>query len=102
MITNGTAAAPVAIMSVRDFRDLVAWQLSDALRLEVIQFTSDGRAVPDFSETFSRLWNLAKSAERVTTNLMLAKLRQAAKNRKQRRTARDNPRARPAQHHRAR
>jgi len=35
-------------MSVRDFRDLVAWRLADALRLEVIQLTSDGPAARDF------------------------------------------------------
>ena len=131
-------------MSVRDFRDLVAWQLADALRWEVIQFTSEGRAARDFrfrddirasagsapaniaegfgrfrprpfaqfleyakaslEETqdhlieakdralidpklFTRLWNLAKAAERATTNLLLSKLRQAKEERKQARRA---------------
>ena len=35
-------------MSVRDFRDLVAWQLADALKLEVLAFTSDGPAARDY------------------------------------------------------
>ena len=35
-------------MSVRDFRDLVAWQLADALRYEMIQFTFEGSAARDF------------------------------------------------------
>jgi len=33
---------------VRDFRDLVAWQLSDALRSEVFAFTETGPASRDF------------------------------------------------------
>ena len=143
-------------MGVRDFRDLVAWQLADALRWEVIQFTSEGPAARDFrfrddirasagsapsniaegfgrfrprpfaqfleyskaslEETqdhlieaktrglidatlFSRLWTLAKAAERATTNLLLSKLRQAKEERQQRRTSsagtRPAPRAKP-------
>ena len=127
-------------MSVRDFRDLVAWQLADALRWEVVQFTSEGPASRDFrfrddirasagsapaniaegfgrfrprpfaqfleyaeasleetqdhlleakdralidAKLFSRLWNLAKAAERATTNLLLSKLRQTREERKQ-------------------
>ena len=121
-------------VGVRDFRDLVAWQLADTLRGEIFRFTSVGPAARDFrfrddirassasapaniAEGFgrfrplqfasflgiakaslqetqnhlidardrryiddpllSRLWNLAKAAERVTTNLVRAKLRQA-------------------------
>ena len=136
-------------MTVRDFRDLVAWQLADALRLEVIQFTSEGPAARDFrfrddirasagsaptnisegfgrfrprpfaqfleyakgsieetqdhlieakdralidGKLFSRLWNLAKAAERATTNLLLSKLRQAKEERKQRRGTGARPR----------
>jgi four helix bundle protein len=136
-------------MSVRDFRDLVAWQLADALRWEVIQFTSDGPAARDFrfrddirasagsapaniaegfgrfrpgpfaqfleyakasieetqdhlleakdraligEKLFSRLWNLAKAAERATTNLLLSKLRQAKEERKQRHRTSARPR----------
>ena len=41
------------------------------------------------AELFSRLWNLAKAAERATTNLLLSKLRQAKEERKQ------APQARP-------
>ena len=131
-------------MSVRDFRDLVAWQLADALRWEVVQFTSEGPASRDFrfrddirasagsapaniaegfgrfrprpfaqfveyaeasleetqdhlleakdralidAKLFSRLWNLAKAAERATTNLLLSKLRQAKEERKPARRA---------------
>src|SRR5262245_41819217 len=48
MVSIGTASAHAQAMSVRDFRDLVAWQLADALRLEVIQFTSEGAAARDF------------------------------------------------------
>ena len=33
---------------VRDFRDLVAWQLAEALKCEVLAFTSDGPAARDF------------------------------------------------------
>lgn len=130
---------------VRDFRDLVAWQLSETLKCEVLAFTADGPAARDFrfrddirassasapaniaegfgrfrprpfaqflgyakaslvetqnhlvdardrkyidAKLFSRLLNLAEAAERATTNLLLAKLRQAEQERKQRRAAR--------------
>jgi four helix bundle protein len=133
---------------VRDFRDLVAWQLADELRHEVLAFTSTGPAARDFrfrddirasaasapaniaegfgrfrplqfahflgiakgslEETqdhlldakdrnyielrlFSRLWNLARAAERVTTNLLRAKQRQAEA---ERRTSSRNERRR--------
>jgi four helix bundle protein len=132
------------MMGVRDFRDLVAWQLADALRCEVITLTSDGPAARDFrfcddirasagsapsniaegfgrfrplvfaqflgyakasldetqdhlidakdrtyidAQLFSRLWNLAKAAERTTTNLMPSKLRQGGEERQRRRAA---------------
>ena len=122
------------VSGVLDFRDLVAWQLAEELKCEVLTFTSTGPAARDFrfrddirassasapaniaegfgrfkprqfaqflgiakgslQETenhlidaydrryidptlFSRLWNLAKAAERATTNLLRAKLRQA-------------------------
>jgi four helix bundle protein len=40
---------PCALLDgVRDFRDLVAWQLSDALRSEVVAFTEGGPAARDF------------------------------------------------------
>jgi|SoiMethySBSTD1v2_1073268.scaffolds.fasta_scaffold245999_2 four helix bundle protein len=138
-------------MSVRDFRDLVAWQLADALKLEVLAFTSDGPAARDYrfrddirasaasaptniaegfgrfrplpfaqfleyataslqetrvhlldakdrkyidARLFSRLWNLAKSAERTTTHLLLSKRRQAADERNQRRSPRTQRRER--------
>jgi four helix bundle protein len=121
-------------MAVRDFRDLVAWQLAETLKCEVLSFTESGPASRDFrscddirassasapaniAEGFgrfkprqfaqflgfakaslqetqnhlidardrryierallSRLWNLAKAAERATTNLLRSKLRQA-------------------------
>jgi four helix bundle protein len=35
-------------MGVRDFRDLIAWQLSDRLRSEVLAFTATGPAARDF------------------------------------------------------
>jgi four helix bundle protein len=35
-------------MGVRDFRDLVAWQLADELRREVIAFTSNDPVIRDF------------------------------------------------------
>jgi four helix bundle protein len=127
---------------VRDFRDLVAWQLSEALKCEVLAFTADGPAARDFrfrddirassasapaniaegfgrfrprpfaqflgyakaslletqnhlidakdrkyidATLFSRLMNLAKAAERATTNLLLAKLRQADEEQRRRR-----------------
>src|SRR3954452_3299381 len=35
-------------MGVRDFRDLVCWQLSHALKLEVYAFTATGPAFRDF------------------------------------------------------
>jgi len=44
------------------------------------------RALIDAS-LFSRLWNLAKPAERATTNLLLSKLRQVKEERTQRRAA---------------
>jgi four helix bundle protein len=150
IISNGTAAASGWSMSVRDFRDLVAWQLADALRWEVIRFTSEGPASRDFrfrddirasagsapsniaegfgrfrppfaqfleyakasleetqdhlieakdralidAKLFERLWNLAKAAERATTNLLLSKLRQAEAERQQRSAGR--ARTRPA------
>jgi four helix bundle protein len=127
---------------VRDFRDLVAWQLADTLKCEVLSFTDSGPAATDFrfrddirassasapaniaegfgrftplqfatflgyakaslvetqnhlidardrryieAALFSRLWNLAKAAERVTTNLWRSKLRQAREEREGRR-----------------
>jgi four helix bundle protein len=147
-------------MSVSDFRDLVAWQLADALRFEVIQFTSEGSASRDFrfrddirasagsapaniaegfgrfrprpfsqfleyakasleetqdhlieaqdralidAKLFSRLWNLAKAAERATTNLLLSKLRQAKEQKHPRRVGAhtSTPRVRPVRNRRA-
>jgi four helix bundle protein len=127
---------------VRDFRDLVAWQLAETLKCEVFAFTESGPAARDFrfrddirassasapaniaegfgrfrplqfahflgiakaslAETqnhlldaqkrryidaalFSRLRNLAKAAERATTNLLRSKLRQADEERNRRR-----------------
>jgi four helix bundle protein len=35
-------------MGVRDFRELVAWKLSYALKCEVVEFTSTGPASKDF------------------------------------------------------
>lgn len=118
---------------VRDFRELIAWQLAEELKREVLDFTVTGPAARDFrfrddirassasapaniaegfgryrprqfatfleiakaslAETqnhlidardrnhierslFSRLFNLAKAAERVTTKLLRSKLRQ--------------------------
>jgi four helix bundle protein len=122
-------------MVVRNFRDLVAWQLAHELKCEVIAFTATGAASKDFKyrdqirsssasapsnicegfgrfrprefarflefacgslmETqnhlldgrdrgyldallYSRLSNLARTALRTTTHLLLAKQRQAA------------------------
>jgi len=122
-------------MSVRDFRDLVAWQLCYELKCEVLAFTATGVASKDFKyrdqirdssasahsniaegfgrfrsrdfarfleyaraslietqnhlldgrdrgyldvKLYSRLSNLARSALKTTTHLMLAKQRQAA------------------------
>jgi len=127
---------------VRDFRDLVAWQLAETLKCEVFAFTETGPAARDFRfrndirassasapaniaegfgrfrplqfahflgiakaslvETqnhlidarkrqyidvalFSRLQNLAKAAERATTNLLRSKLRQADEERNRKR-----------------
>ena len=127
---------------VRDFRDLVAWQLAETLKCEVFSFTESGPVARDFrfrndirassasapaniaegfgrfrplqfahflgiakaslAETqnhlidardrryieaalFSRLMNLAKAAERATTNLLRSKLRQADEERNRRR-----------------
>jgi four helix bundle protein len=123
-------------MAVRDFRDLVCWQLSHELRSEVFAFTAIGPASRDFefrdqirgssastprniaegfgrftpgefaqflkyaraslmetraslieardagyleTQLYWRLANLARAALRATTNLMLAKLRQAGR-----------------------
>ena len=123
-------------MGIRDFRDLVAWQLSYELKCEVFAFTASGPASKDFKyrdqigdssasaprniaegfgryrpaefarflefargslvETqnhlidgrdrgylgaalYSRLFNLARSALKATTNLLLSKQRQAAR-----------------------
>ena len=35
-------------MTIRDFRDFVAWQLSYQLKCEVFEFTAIGRAARDF------------------------------------------------------
>lgn len=35
-------------MGVRDFRDLIAWQLAEALKCEVLSFTESGPAARDF------------------------------------------------------
>ena len=151
---------------VRDFRDLVAWQLAETLKCEVLAFTESGPAARDFrfrddirassasapaniaegfgrfrplqfahflgiakaslvetqnhlidardrryieAALFSRLWNLAKAAERATTNLLRSKLRQAdeernrkrAINRRRERSSRspDDASASPAANH---
>src|SRR5215217_8102536 len=130
----GTARASVGRMPVRDFRDLVCWQLSYELKCEVFEFTATGRAARDFKfrdqirdssaatvrdiaegfgrflpadfaqflryakaslmetqtslidardrgyldvKLYSRLASLARAALKATTNLLLAKLRQA-------------------------
>ena len=140
---------------IRDFRDLVAWQLAYALKCDVFEFTDVGPAARDFryrddirassasahsnisegfgrfrplpfaqfltiaraslletqnhlidgkdrgyldEQLFRRLWNLAKAAERTTTNLLRAKRRQADEERR-RRAQRLEPSARP-QHRR--
>jgi four helix bundle protein len=127
---------------VRDFRDLVAWQLAETLKCEVFAFTESGPPARDFrfrddirassasapaniaegfgrfrplqfahflgiakaslvetqnhlidarkrryigAALFSRLRNLAKAAERATTNLLRSKLRQADEERNRRR-----------------
>jgi four helix bundle protein len=132
-------------MGVRDFRDLVAWQLAETLKCEVLSFTESGPAARDLrfrddirassasapaniaegfgrftpgqfatflgyakaslvetqnhlidardrryidARLFSRLWNLAKAAERATTNLLRSKLRQAQEERRRRRAIR--------------
>jgi len=129
-------------MGVRDFKDLVCWQLSYQLKREVFAFTASGPVSRDFkycdqirdssssaprniAEGFgrfrpaefgrflsyaraslietrnhlrdgrdsgylserecSRLSNLARAAERATTNLMLAKQRQASEEKKKKR-----------------
>src|SRR5262245_36328253 len=45
---NGTSAARPTGMPVRDFQDLVCWQLSYELRREVFAFTATGPAARDF------------------------------------------------------
>ena len=84
-------------MSVRDFRELVCWQLSYELKCEVLAFIESGPASKDFkyrdqikdssldgwdraylaNPLYSRLQNLARAALKATTNLMLAKKRHA-------------------------
>jgi four helix bundle protein len=139
-MSSGTSRATAFIVAgIRDFRDLVAWQLSHTLKCEVFEFTSKPPVSRDFrycddirassasapaniaegfgrfrplpfaqflttakaslQETqnhlidgrdrgylddrlFSRLWNLAKAAERATTNLLRSKQRQAAAERR--------------------
>ncbi len=90
-------------MGIRDFRDLVAWQLSYELKCEVFgrfrprEFARyleyaraslmetqnhliDGRDRGYLSPAlYSRLFNLARSALKATTNLLLSKQRQAAR-----------------------
>jgi four helix bundle protein len=138
-------SASLSLHGVRDFRDLICWQLSHELKCEVFAFTDTGPASRDFSyrddirgssasapanisegfgryrprpfaqflgyakaslnetqnhlidgknrryldpKLFSRLWNLAKAAERATTHLMLSKLRQARQERTRQRARR--------------
>jgi four helix bundle protein len=44
----GTVGACGSAMGVRDFRDLIAWQLSYELKCEVFAFTAAGPASKDF------------------------------------------------------
>ena len=48
MSSDGTSSAYWRGMGVRDFRDLVCWQLSYTLKCEVYAFTADGPASRDF------------------------------------------------------
>jgi len=45
---SGTVCARAKHMGIRDFRDLVAWQLSYELKCEVFAFTASGPASKDF------------------------------------------------------
>jgi four helix bundle protein len=45
---GGTVGACDSAMGVRDFRELIAWQLSYELKCEVVAFTSTGPASKDF------------------------------------------------------
>jgi four helix bundle protein len=130
-------------VGVKEFRELVAWQLAHELKCEVVAFTAAGPPSRDFryrddirassasapanisegfgrfrplefarflsiakaslqetqnhlidghdrryldDQLFSRLWNLSKAAERVTTNLLRSKQRQADAERRKRST----------------
>jgi four helix bundle protein len=143
---------------VRDFRDLVAWQLAEELKCEVLAFTTTGPAARDFRfrddirasgasapaniaegfgrfrplqfatflgvakaslvetqnhlvdasdrryidrKLFSRLLNLAKAAERATTNLLRSKLRQAEEEKRRRRAGRTRVKSAGARQYRA-
>ena len=44
----GTWCAFVSAMAAKDVRELVCWQLSDALKCEIIAFTATGPAANDF------------------------------------------------------
>ena len=52
-------------MGIRDFRDLVAWQLSDTLRSEVIEFTSK----PGISSDFKYCSDIRDSAASAPRNI---------------------------------
>ena len=45
---GGTSSACLPGMAIRDFKDLVCWQLSYTLKCEVYAFTADGPASRDF------------------------------------------------------
>jgi four helix bundle protein len=100
-------------MPVRDFRDLVCWQLSNELKCEVVAFTATGPSSRDFRyrdqirdsaaaaprdiaegfgrfrpREFARFLEYARAALKATTNLMLQKQQQAK--------ATSRPRGRPA------
>ena len=78
-------------MPVRDFRDLVCWQLSYELRREVFAFTATGPAARDFKfrdqirdSSASAPRNIAegfgrylRAARKTTVSLLLVKQRQA-------------------------